>query len=58
MKKYPSRVAGCLLAVSVLLSSGCLRALRLGAADGVNSAISAAVEAIITQALDPITSAE
>ena len=54
MKRIKPPVAASLLLV-VVLSGGCLRAVRLGAVDGVNSAISAVVEAILNAAFAPLT---
>lgn len=40
--------------MSAILSGGCIRAVRTGAAEGVNTVIAETVAAILTQMLQPV----
>ena len=54
MKRFGPFAVGCLF-LAFALSGGCIRAVRTGFAGGVDSAISAFIETVITNALAPAT---
>ena len=58
MNKRVRKVTMCVLVMSMVLPNGCIRAARTGFADGVNSALSSAVESWITNALQPVVGEE
>jgi hypothetical protein len=58
MKKQMQTAAACFLAVSILLTGGCIDAVRTGFAGGVDSAVSAIVETIIADAFAPVMGGE
>ena len=58
MRKQIQTAAACFLAACFLFTGGCIQAVRTGAADGINSAISAIVETAIVNAFAPLTDAE